>query len=55
MYDGGIAVVCGGARRWRHGDDTLSFVRDPSDPRGYTVQKRDDGVYIMTGMKIIVR
>ena len=34
---------------------TLSFVRDPSDTRSYAVQKRDDGVYIMTGMTLIVR
>ena len=35
--------------------DTLSFVRDPSDTRSYTVQKRDDGVYILTGMTLYVR
>ena len=35
--------------------DTLKFVRDPSDTRGYSVQKRDDGVYIITGMSLIIR
>ena len=35
--------------------DTLSFVRDPSDTRSYAVQKRDDGVYILTGMTLIVK
>jgi hypothetical protein len=34
--------------------DTLTFVRDPSDTRSYAVQKRDDGIYITTGMCIIV-
>ena len=35
--------------------DTLTFVRDPTDTRSYAVQKRDNGIYIMTGLSIIVR
>ena len=35
--------------------DTLRFVRDPSDTRCYSVRKLDDGVYIITGMALVIR
>ncbi len=35
--------------------DTLTFVRDPSDERRYSVIKKDDGVYIVNGLTVIVR
>ena len=35
--------------------DTLTFVRDPSDDRNYRIVKKDDGVYIVNGLAIIVR
>ena len=35
--------------------DTLAFVRDPADERNYRVVKKDDGVYIVNGLTIIVR
>ena len=35
--------------------DTLTFVRDPADERRYSVVKKDDGVYIVNGLTIIVR
>ena len=35
--------------------DTLTFMRDPSDERRYRVVKKDDGVYIVNGLTIIVR
>jgi hypothetical protein len=35
--------------------DTLAFVRDPSDERRYSVVKKDDGVYIVNGLTVIVR
>ena len=35
--------------------DTLAFVRDPADTRNYKVVKKDDGVYIVNGLTIIVR
>ena len=35
--------------------DTLKFVRDPSDTRGYSVRKLDDGVYVVTGMTLVIR
>ena len=35
--------------------DTLRFVRDPSDTRCYSVRKLDDGVYVVTGMALVIR
>ena len=35
--------------------DTLAFVRDPADTRSYSVVKKDDGVYIVSGLAIIVK
>lgn len=35
--------------------DTLTFVRDPADERRYRVVKKDDGVYIVSGLTVIVR
>ena len=35
--------------------DTLTFVRDPSDERRYSVIKKDDGVYSVNGLTVIVR
>lgn len=34
---------------------TLTFVRNPSDSRSYGVIKKDDGVYIVSGLTVIVR
>ena len=34
---------------------TLTFVRDPADERRYSVIKKDDGVYIVSGLTVIVR
>jgi len=35
--------------------DTLTFVRDPSDERRYSVTKKDDGIYVQSGFMLIVR